>query len=35
MDQFLPNYQRDFYKGYTTQYFLLAMLEKWKSAVDK
>ena len=35
MDQFLPKYQCGFRKGYSTQYCLLAMLEKWKSAVDK
>ena len=28
-------YQRGCRKGYSTQYCLLAMLEKWKSAVDK
>ena len=35
MDQFLSKYQCGFCKGYSTQYCLLAMLEKWKSAVDK
>ena len=35
MDQFFSKYQRGFRKGYSTQYCLLAMLEKWKSAVDK
>ena len=35
MDQFLSKYQCDFCKGYSAQYCLLAMLEKWKSAVDK
>ena len=35
MDQFLSKYKCDFRKGYSTQYRLLAMLEKWKSAVDK
>ena len=35
MDQFLTKYQCGFRKGYSTQYVLLAMLEKWKSAVDK
>ena len=35
MDQFLSKYQCGFRKGYSTQYCLLAMLEKWKSAVDK
>ena len=33
--QFLSKYQCGFRKGYSTQYCLLAMLEKWKSAVDK
>ena len=31
----LSKYQCDFRKGYSTQYCLLAVLEKWKSAVDK
>ena len=35
MDLFLTKYQCGFCKGYSTQYFLLAMLEKRKSAVDK
>ena len=35
MDPFLSKYQCGFRKGYSTQYCLLAMLEKWKSAVDK
>ena len=35
MDQFLSKYQCGFRKGYSTQYCLLSMLEKWKSAVDK
>ena len=35
MDQFLSKYQCGFRKSYSTQYCLLAMLEKWKSAVDK
>ena len=35
MDQFLSKYQCGFRKGCSTQYCLLAMLEKWKSAVDK
>ena len=35
MDQFLSKYQCGFLKGYSTQYCLLAILEKWKSAVDK
>ena len=33
--QFLSKYQCGFRKNYSTQYFLLAMLEKWESAVDK
>ena len=35
MDQVLSKHQCGFCKGYNTQYCLLAMLEKWKSAVDK
>ena len=35
MDQFLSKYLCGFRKGYSTQYCLLAMLEKSKSAVDK
>ena len=35
MDQFLSKYKCDFRKGYSTQYRLLDMLEKWKSAVGK
>ena len=35
MDQFLSKFQCGFRKGYSTQYCLLSMLEKWKSAVDK
>ena len=35
MDQFLSKYQCGFHKGYSTQYCLLAILEKCKSAVDK
>ena len=34
MDPFLSKYQCGFRKGYSTQYCLLAMLEKWKSAVN-
>ena len=34
MNQFLPKYQYGFRKGYSTHYRLLAMLEKWKSAVE-
>ena len=33
--EFLSKYQCGFRKRYSTQHFLLAMLEKWKSAVDK
>ena len=32
---FLSKYQCGFRKGYSTQYCLLAMLEKWKPALDK
>ena len=32
---FCQKYQCGCRKGYSTQYCLLAMLEKWKSAVDK
>ena len=35
MDQFSSKYQCSFRKGYSTQHCLLAMLKKWKSAVDK
>ena len=35
MFEFLSKYQCGFRKGYSTQHGLLAMLEKWKSAVDK
>ena len=35
MFEFLAKYQCGFRKGYSTQHCLLAMLEKWKSAVDK
>ena len=35
MDQFLSKYQCGYRKGYSTQYRLLGVLEKWKSAVDK
>ena len=35
MEPFLSKYQCGFRKGYNTQYCLLAMLEKWKSSVDK
>ena len=34
-ESFLSKYQCHFRKGYSTQYCLLAVLEKWKSAVDK
>ena len=35
MLEFLSKYQRGLRKGYSTQHCLLAMLEKWKSEVDK
>ena len=35
MFEFLSKYQCGFYKGYSTQYWLLAMLVKWESTVDK
>ena len=35
MFEFLSKYQCGFRKEYSTQHCLLAMLEKWKSAVDK
>ena len=35
MFEFLSKYQCGFRKGYSTKHCLLAMLEKWKSAVDK
>ena len=35
MDQFPSKFQCGFRKGYSTQYCLLSMFEKWKSAVDK
>ena len=35
MLEFLSKYQCRFCKSYSTQYCLLAMLEKWKSSVDK
>ena len=35
MFEFLSKYQCGFRKGYSTQHCLLAILEKWKSAVDK
>ena len=35
MEPLLSKYQRGFRKGYSTQYCLLAMLEKWKSSVDR
>ena len=35
VEPLLSKYQCGFRKGYTTQYCLLAMLEKWKSSVDK
>ena len=35
MDPFLSKYQWGFRKGFSAQNCLLAMLEKWKSSVDK
>ena len=35
MDPLLSKYQYGFRKGYSAQHCLLAMLEKWKNAVDK
>ena len=35
MDNFLSKHQCEFRKGYNTKYFLLKVLEKWKSAADK
>ena len=35
MDSYLSKQQCGFRKGYSTQYCLLVMLEKWKNAVDK
>ena len=34
MDKLLSKYQCGFRKGYNTQQCLLAMIEKWKKAVD-
>ena len=34
MGQFLLKYQYGFRKGFSIQNFLLAMIEKWKCAVD-
>ena len=35
MDPLLSKYQREFRRGFSAQNCLLAMLEKWKSSVDK
>ena len=35
MDLLLSKYQSRFRRGFTAQNCLLAMLEKWKSSVDK
>ena len=35
MDTYLSEYLCGFRKGYSTQYCLLSMLEKWKKALDK
>ena len=34
MNQFLSKYQCGFQKGFNAQHCLLAMLKKWKKAVD-
>ena len=34
-DKFLSDQQCGFRKGYSTQYCLLNLLEKWKNSVDK
>ena len=34
-DEIFSEYQYGFRKGYSTQQYLLALLEKWKAAVDK
>ena len=34
MDKFLSKYQWGFRKGYNDQHCLLAVIEKWKKAVD-
>ena len=34
-DQLLSKYQCRFRRGFSAQNYLLAMLEKWKSPVDK
>ena len=34
MDQFLSKYQCSFRKGFNAQHYFLAILEKWKKAVD-
>ena len=34
MDQFLSKYQCGFRKGFSAQHCLLAMLKKWKKAID-
>ena len=34
-DEIFSKYQYGFRKGYSTQQYLLALLEKWKTAVDK
>ena len=35
MDPLLSKYQCEFRRGFSAQNCLLAMLEKWKSSVDK
>ena len=34
-DEIFSKYQYGFRKGYSNQQYLLALLEKWKTAVDK
>ena len=34
-DEIFSEYQYGFRKGYSTQQYLLALLERWKAAVDK
>ena len=34
-DEIFSKYQYGFRKGYSSQQYLLALLEKWKAAVDK
>ena len=34
-DEIFSEYQYGFRKGYSTQQYLLALLERWKAAIDK